>query len=121
MRDVSTGEVIGLLMSAAGGHGKLAIDARCLLSIINDDPGALRVVHPVHVGGGKERPDYTPHITISIGRTYHLRLTKKGHLFEVSPPPREHDQTPDALRGPKVFQGHGAQGAPRPRKPKRER
>jgi hypothetical protein len=118
---VSKDEVLALLADAAHNarSASLKRDAKCLLEMIEAKPDKFSVEYGVHkggTGGSAGSADFTWHITICAGNgNFHLRLDNKRHLFHITP-------TPGGAKGqPKPWQGVGAQGVPRPRKPTRPR
>lgn len=74
--------------SAPSRHASIRRASNALLEAMAQGP--WRVSAGPHKGGraGDPNPDLTRHITVSFGpgRSYHLRLDQRGHLFQITDP-----------------------------------
>jgi len=87
---ITIAQVVDLLVNAAGParHAAVKMNARALLEKMEDRPWVLGAgAHRGGTGGKDREADQTQHITLSVANaTYHLRLDKSGHIFEITGP-----------------------------------
>lgn len=83
LADVSVDQAKALIAAGMSANGSVGLACRELWRRI--ERHGLRVVHGYHVGGNPERPDFTVHVTVTVDRTYHLRVNRKGVIFDISP------------------------------------
>lgn len=83
---INSDQVVDLLVAAAepGRHFAVRRNANALLEDMARAP--WRVSAGIHEGGRGD--DWTRHVTVSFGpgRSFHLRLDRRNHLFQVSGP-----------------------------------